>query len=202
MQKRVVITGLGCISPVGNDVPSLWTNILAGQSGVDTITHYDTTDYWSKIAGSRGLGAALFGSREARRMDRFTQFGVAAAQQAVSNSQLKINDENRDRIGVVVGTGIGGIGTLFEQVQIFINRGPSRVSPFLVPMMLPDTASGMIAIHLGLRGPNMAVVTACATGTNTVGEGAELIRRGQADVILSGGSEAAIIPIAMAGLGA
>jgi 3-oxoacyl-[acyl-carrier-protein] synthase II len=203
MQKRVVITGLGCISPVGNDVPNMWTNILAGQSGVDTITHYDTTDYRSKIAAEvKGFdGAALFGGREARRMDRFTQFGVAAAQQAVSDAQLKISDDNRDRIGVVVGTGIGGLGTLFEQMQVFIDRGPTRVSPFLVPMMIPDTAGGMIAIHLGLRGPNIAVVTACATGTNTVGEGAELIRRGQADVILAGGSEAAIIPIAMAGLG-
>ena len=202
MQKRVVITGLGCISPVGNNVQKLWKNILAGKSGVDTITHYDTTDYKTKIAAEvKGFdGAALFGKTEARRMDRFVQFAVSAAQQAIENAALEITDSNRDRIGVIIGTGIGGLGTLFEQMLVFIDRGPSRVSPFLVPMMLPDTAAGMVAIHLGMRGPNMAVVTACATGTNAVGEAAEVIRRGQADIMLAGGSEAAIIPIAMAGL--
>jgi 3-oxoacyl-[acyl-carrier-protein] synthase II len=134
-------------------------------------------------------------------MDLFSQYAVAAAAQAVENAGLEINDRNRDRIGAVIGTGIGGIGTLFEQTQIFLERGPSRVSPFLVPMMLPDTGPGLVAIHLGIRGPNMAVVTACATGTNSIGEGSEVIRRGDADVILAGGSEAGIVPIAMAGLG-
>ena len=130
----------------------------------------------------------------------FSQFAVAAAQQAVANSGLKVDDSIRDRIGVVIGTGIGGLGTLFEQVKVYYDRGPTRVSPFTVPMMLPDTGAGMIAIFLGLRGPNMAVVTACATGTNSIGEAAEVIRRGQADVMLAGGSEAVIVPIAMASL--
>ena len=125
---------------------------------------------------------------------------MAAAQQAVVDSGLKVDDSTRDRIGVVIGTGIGGLGTLFEQVKVYYDRGPSRVSPFTVPMMLPDTGAGMIAIFLGLRGPNMAVVTACATGTNSIGEAAEMIRRGQADVMLAGGSEAVIVPIAMASL--
>jgi 3-oxoacyl-[acyl-carrier-protein] synthase II len=203
MRRRVVITGVGCISPVGNDVSTMWNNIQAGNSGVSPITHYDTTEYKTKIAAEvKGFdGTALFGSREARHMDRFTQFAVASAIQAVQDANLEINDSSRDRIGVVIGTGIGGISTLFEQTLVFLERGPSRVSPFLVPMMLPDTGASMVAINLGVRGPNMAVVTACATGTNAVGEGTEIIRRGQADVMLVGGSEAAILPIAMAGLG-
>lgn len=202
MRKRVVITGLGCISPVGNDVPSMWESIQAGNSGVDTITHFDPSEYRCKIAAEvKGFdGSSLFGNREARRMDRFAQFALAAADQALHQAGLEITDGNRDRIGAVVGTGIGGIGTLYEQLKIYTERGPLRVSPFLVPMMLPDTAGGMIAINLGIRGPNMAVVTACATGTNAVGEAANIIYRDHADVMFAGGSEAAIVPIAMAGL--
>jgi len=203
MRQRVVITGMGCISPLGNDVSSTWQNALAGQSGISIIEHYDTKEFKTKFAAyikNFDAGAAL-GSREARRMDRFTQFGVYAAQQAVKNAGLVIDENNRDRIGVIMGTGIGGMGTLYEQMKVMIERGPSRVSPFLVPMMLPDSSPGMIAITLGVRGPNMAVVTACATGTNAIGEATECIRRGQADIILAGGSEASIVPIAMAGLG-
>ncbi len=202
MRKRVVVTGLGAISPLGNDVASLWNNLLLGVSGADYISHYDASEHKTRFAAEvKGFDPiGLFGSREARRMDRYTQFALAATLQAIEQSGLKIDDYNRDRVGVLIGTGIGGIGTLFEQMQIFMERGPSRVSPFLVPMMLPDSGAGMIAIHLGARGPNMAVVTACATGTNAVGEATEIVRRGQADVMLAGGSEAAIIPIAMAGL--
>jgi 3-oxoacyl-[acyl-carrier-protein] synthase II len=202
MRKRVVITGLGCISPLGNNVPAVWDNLVAGRSGVGIITHYDPSEYKTRIAAEVKDfdGANLFGGREARRMDRFTQFALAATIQAVEDAGLVITDENRDRIGVVIGSGIGGLGTLFEQFQVFTERGPSRVSPFLVPMMIPDTAAGMIAINLGVRGINLAVVTACATGTNAVGESAEIIRRGSADAILAGGSEASIVPIAMAGL--
>jgi 3-oxoacyl-[acyl-carrier-protein] synthase II len=203
MRKRVVITGLGCISPLGNDIQSLWDNVLAGKSGVGAITHYDASNFKTRFAAEvKGFdGAALFGNREARRMDRFAQFAVAAALQALQDSGLEVNDQNRDRIGVLIGTGIGGIGTLFEQMQVYTERGPNKVSPFTVPMMLPDSGASMIAIYLGVHGPNMAVVTACATGTNAVGEATEIIRRGQADIVLAGGSEAAIIPIAMAGLG-
>jgi len=202
VRKRVVVTGLGCISPLGNDTESVWNNLIAGKSGVRLITQYDTSEHKCKIAAEvKDFDpAALFGSREARRMDRVTQFSLTATLQAVQQSGLQIDDTNRDRIGVVIGTGIGGLSTLYEQMQVLAERGPSRVSPFLVPMMLPDSSAGMVAIQLGVRGPNMAVVTACATGTNAVGEAAEIIRRGQADVILAGGSEAAIIPIAMAGL--
>jgi 3-oxoacyl-[acyl-carrier-protein] synthase II len=202
-RKRVVITGLGCISPVGNDVPTMWHSLLQGRSGVGPITLYDCRDFKCRIAAEvKGFdGSSLFGSREARRMDRYTQFALAATLEALRDSKLKIDESNRDRIGVVIGSGIGGLWTMFEQMQVFLERGPSRVSPFLVPMMLPDTAAGMVAIHLGVRGPNMAVVTACATGTNAIGEAGEIIRRGQAEVVFAGGSEAAIVPIAMAGLG-
>lgn len=203
MRQRVVITGMGCISPLGNDIPGMWNQIISGQSGVGPITHFDASSHKTRIAAEvKGFdGAALFGSREARRMDRFAQFAVAAAQQAVADARLEVNDTNRDRIGVVLGSGIGGLATLTESILVLEERGPSRVSPFTIPMMLVDTGPGMVAIYLGVRGPNLAVVTACATGTNAIGEGAEIIRRGQADVILAGGSEAGILPITLAGFG-
>ncbi|MFZ0534004.1 MAG: beta-ketoacyl-ACP synthase II [Anaerolineales bacterium] len=203
MRKRVVITGMGCVSPLGNDVSTLWSNILAGKSGVGLITHYDTSRFEVKIGAEVKDfdGVGLFGARDARRMDRFVQFALAASFQAVKHAGLAITEANRDRIGVMLGTGIGGMNTLFQQMEVYFQRGPDRVSPFLVPMMLPDTAAGMIAIQLGVRGPNMAIVSACASGTNAIGEAAEAIRRGGADVIFTGGSESVIVPIAMAGLG-
>ena len=205
MQKRVVITGLGCYSPVGNDPQTAWENILAGKSGVGPITHYDTTDYRVKFGAEvKDFDPqSLFGVREARRMDRFTQFAVASACQAVSDAGLHLDDSNsdRDRIGVIIGTGIGGMGTQLEQARVFYDRGPNKVSPFMVPMILPDAASSMIAIHLGVRGPNMAIVTACASGTNAIGEAMNIIRRGQADAMFAGGSDAVIITMSMAGLG-
>jgi 3-oxoacyl-[acyl-carrier-protein] synthase II len=202
MAKRVVITGLGCISPVGNDVPTTWEQIRAGHSGAGPITHYDPSEFDCRIAAEvKGFdGAVQFGHREARRMDRCTQFALAAALEAVGQANLEINDSNRDRIGAIIGSGIAGIGTMWEQFQVYMNRGPRRVSPFMVPMMLPDTPGGMIAITLGIRGVNFAVVTACASGTNAIGEATEVIHRGQTDVMLAGGTEASIIPIAMAGL--
>ena len=202
MKQRVVVTGLGCVSPLGNDVTTTWGNIINGKSGAALITHYDTTDYVCKIAAEvKGFDArALFGPRQSRRMDRCTQFALSAGQEALQDAQLEITDANSDRIGAVVGTGIGGIQTLYDQFKNFTARGPSRVSPFLVPMMLPDTPGSNLAIKLGMRGTNIAVVTACATGTNAVGEASEIIRRGQADVMLAGGCEAAIVPLAMAGL--
>jgi 3-oxoacyl-[acyl-carrier-protein] synthase II len=203
MRKRVVITGMGCVSPLGNDLSTLWSNILAGRSGVGLITHYDTSRFEVKIGAEVKDfdGVALFGARDARRMDRFVQFALAAALQAIKDANLVITESNRDRIGVMLGTGIGGMNTLFQQMEVFFQRGPDRVSPFLVPMMLPDAAAGMVAIQLGARGPNMAIVSACASGTNAIGEAAEVIRRSDADVIITGGSEAVIVPIAMAGLG-
>ena len=202
MQKEVVITGLGCVSPVGNDPDTAWNNIGSGQSGIANITHYDTSDFKIKIAGEvKDFDAKdHFGTKKVRKMDRFTQFAMVGAVQAIEHAGLKITDDNRDRIGIIIGTGIGGIGTLSAQYDVMKERGSTRVSPFLIPMMLPDAAAGAIAIELGLRGPNLAIVTACATGTNAVGESAAMIVRGDADVIVAGGAEAAISPIAMAGL--
>ncbi len=202
MRKRVVITGLGAISPVGLSVEEIWDALLAGKSGAAPITHFDASDHKTHFAAEvKGFDAeTLFGRREARRMDRYSQFALAAAQQAVANAKLEIANDNRDRIGALIGTGIGGIGTLLEQADLMQKRDASRVSPFLIPMMLADTAPGMIAINLGVRGPNMSVVTACATGSNALGEAAEIIRRGSADVMITGGGEAAIVKLTMAGM--
>ena len=202
MSRRVVVTGMGCISPVGNNVNQTWESILAGKSGAAMITHFDASKHKTRFAAEvKGFDpVALFGPRETRKMDRFTQFAAAVALEAVEHSGLKIDDSNRDRIGVVIGTGIGGISTLLEQVEVMRERGPERVSPFLVPMMISDSAPGMIAIRFGVRGPNMALATACASGNNVIGEAFEMIRRGAADVMLAGASEAAIVPVAMAGL--
>jgi 3-oxoacyl-[acyl-carrier-protein] synthase II len=176
--------------------------MIAGRSGVDYINRFDTSELKTKFAAEvKGFdGSALFGHRDARRMDRFTQFALAAAFQAVDDACLEINPGNRDRIGVVIGSGIGGIETLFEQTLTYLKKGANRVSPFLVPMMITDTAPAMVAIKLGVRGPNIAVVTACATGTNAIGEASEMIQRGDADVILAGGSEAAIPSVPLAHL--
>ncbi len=203
MRKRVVITGLGCISPLGNDVPTMWKNILAGRSGVGLITHYDTSKFKVKIGAEVKdfNGPAIFGVREARRMDRFVQFALASAIQAIEQANLTVTESNRDRIGAIMGVGIGGMNTLGEQTLVYLEKGPDRVSPFLVPMMIPDTAASTIALQYGMRGPNMAIVSACASGTNAIGEAIEMIRHDRADVILSGGTEAVIVPIAMAGLG-
>jgi 3-oxoacyl-[acyl-carrier-protein] synthase II len=201
MTTRVVITGMGCLSPLGNSVPATWETAIAGKSGVGPITHFDAKDFATRFAAEvKGFDpAALFGRKDARRMDRYTQFAVAATQEALADAGLKITDENRERIGVYIGTGIGGIGTLLTEVEVFREKGPRRVSPFMVPMMLPDTAGGQIAILFGMRGPNLGINAACATGSNTIGEAAEVIRRGAADVMIAGGAEAAIIPLAVAG---
>ena len=202
MRRRVVVTGLGCISPVGNSVETIWKNIIAGESGISRITAFDITDYKIKIAGEvKGFnGEEIFGKKDARRMDLCAQYALAATDEALKQAGLVVTESNRDRIGVLVGTGIGGVGTLYHNTKAFLERGPNRVSPFMVPMMLPDTSAGLIAITYGFQGPNMAIVTACATGTNAIGEAAEMIRRGQADVIISGSVEAPIIPVAFAGM--
>jgi 3-oxoacyl-[acyl-carrier-protein] synthase II len=193
---------MGCISPVGNNVKETWESILAGKSGATAITHFDASKHKTRFAAEvKGFDPlALFGAREARKMDRFTQFATAVAIQALEQAGLKIDESNRDRVGVVTGTGIGGVGTLLEQVEVLRERGPERVSPFLVPMMIADSAAGMLAIRFGARGPNMAISTACASGNNAIGEAAEMIRRGAADAMIVGGSEAAIVPLSMAGL--
>jgi 3-oxoacyl-[acyl-carrier-protein] synthase II len=199
--NRAVITGLGLVTPLGNDVPTTWDGLVAGRSGVGPITHFDASDYSARIAAEvKGFDpAALFGHRDARRMDRFTQFAVAAAGQALDDSGLSLTASNAHRIGAIIGSGIGGIISVLEQAEVLRTRGPRRVSPFLIPMMLPDTAPGQVAITYGLKGPNFAVISACATGANAIGEAAEVIRRGAADAMLAGGAEAGIVPLAFAG---
>ncbi len=202
MRKRVVVTGLGCVSPVGNNVAETWNALIAGKSGAAPITHFDASRHKTKFAAEvKGFdGAAMFGAREARKMDRFAQFATAAALEALAQARLTIDESNRDRVGILIGSGIGGIMTLLEEMETLRERGPDRISPFLIPMMIADSAAGMIAIRIGVRGPNMSLATACATGTNAVGEAAEMIRRGAADAMIAGAAEAAIVSIAMAGM--
>lgn len=202
MRKRVVVTGLGCVSPVGNNVEETWQALLAGKSGAANITQFDASHHKTKFAAEvKGFDSvALFGTREARRMDRFTQFAMAATLEALEQADFSIDESNRDRVGVLIGSGIGGIGTLLDQAEVMRERGPDRISPFLIPMMISDSAAGMIAIRLGARGPNMALATACATGSNTIGESSEMIRRGTVDVMIAGASEASIVAVAMGGM--
>ena len=202
MQKRVVVSGLGCVSPLGNNMSETWAALLAGKLGAAPITLFDASHHKTKFAAEvKGFDAAvLFGVREARKMDRFTHFATAAALEALAQAGLTIDESNRDRVGILIGTGIGGGGSLLEQAEVMRVRGPERVSPFLVPMMISDSAAGMLAIRFGARGPNMAIATACATGTNALGEAAAMIRRAAADVMIAGGAEAAIVSLAMAGM--
>ncbi len=201
MTKRVVVTGLGAVTPLGNDVESFWQNILAGNSGIGPMTHFDTAGFNSRIAGEvRNFDpSALVDRKEARRMDFFVQYALVAAHEALQHSGLDIDAMDRSRIGVVVGCGIGGIGVAETQTRVLLNKGPGRVSPFLVPMMIPNMAPGQIAIKNGFKGPNVAVVTACASGNNALADATRLIQRGDADVIVAGGSESAVTPISVAG---
>lgn len=201
MKTRVVITGLGAVSPLGLDVQTTWEAVIAGQSGVGPITHFDASQHETKFAAEvKGFDPeALLGRRDARRMDRFVQFAVVATDQALKDAKLEIDDSNRDRIGALIGTGIGGITAIVTEMETLREKGPRRVSPFLVPMMLPDTGPGQVAINFGLRGPNLAVTSACATGTNAIGEAFKMIQRGAADAMVTGGTESAIIALAMAG---
>jgi 3-oxoacyl-[acyl-carrier-protein] synthase II len=202
MQRRVVVTGMGCLSPVGNTVKETWNSLLAGKSGAGMITLFDASKHKTRFAAEvKGFDAVdMFGAKEARRMDRFTQFATAAALEALEQSGLKINEANCDRIGVLIGSGIGGIGTILDQTTVMNERGPDRLSPFLIPMMISDSAAGMLAIRFGARGPNMALATACASGNNAIGEAMDIIRRGSADVMIAGASEASLVPLAMAGM--
>ena len=201
MNKRVVITGLGLVTPLGNDVPSTWEAVVSGRSGVGPITRFDASEFDTRIAGEvkQFDAEALFGRREARRMDRFTQYAMAASGQALQDAGLSVTEDNAHRIGAVIGSGIGGIAAVLDQADVLRTRGPRRVSPFLVPMMLSDTAPGQVAIRYGLKGPNFSVVSACATGANAIGEAAEVIRRGAADAIVAGATEAGIVPVVTAG---
>jgi 3-oxoacyl-[acyl-carrier-protein] synthase II len=183
-------------------VAEAWAALIAGHSGAAPITQFDASRHKTKFAAEvKGFdAAALFGSKDARRLDRFSQFALACTRQALEQAGLRVDEANRDRVGILIGTGIGGVHTLLEQMEVLRERGPDRVSPFLIPMMISDGAAGAIAIHIGARGPNMALATACATGSNAIGEAAEMIRRGAADAMIAGGAEASIAAISIAGL--
>lgn len=203
MTRRVVVTGVGCVCPVGNDIETTWKNICAGRSGVNTITAFDASALESRIAAEvKGFDpSVVLGRKEIRRMDRYTQFAVVAAYEAIRHAGLPVSTNTPERMGVMVGSGLGGIGTLLNEVGVYQRNGPQRVSPFLIPMMLSDSAGGQIAILFGARGPNHSIVSACATGTNAIGEATEVIRRGAADIMITGGAEATIQPIILAGFG-
>ena len=198
--KRVVVTGVGAVTPVGLDAPGTWAAMLEGQSGVGKVTLFDATDYPVQIAGEvKGFDATgRIEPKELRRMDRYAQLGVISALEAFADAGLSRNGL-LDDVGVIYGSAAGGLGVLLDQQRVLLERGPRRVSPTFIQNMLTDTASGHIAIALGLRGPNMAVVSACATGSGAVGEAFETIRRGDAEAIVTGGSEAALIPVVYAG---
>lgn len=199
--RRVVITGLGSLAPVGNNVPDIWRALLSGESGVAEITHFDASEFPIRIAGEvKGFNPEDYiDPKEARHMDRSVQLALAATKQALADAHLEISEDIADRSGVVFGTGGGGIGSLLTQQKILEERGIRRVSPHLLPNFLPDSSSGHVAIATGARGPNMAVVSACATGGHAIGEALETIRRDDADVMIAGGTEAGIFPIIMAG---
>ncbi len=199
-RRRVVVTGMGIICPTGNDVEEAWSNARNGVTGIDTITSFDTSGLENHFAGEvRNFDARAFlGRREVRRTDRVTHLGLYAAQQAIDDAGLEVTEENRYDVGCVMGSGIGGIGSLFESIRQFLEKGASSVSPLMVPMMLPDSPSGKVSMKWGLRGPNFAISTACATGNNSIGEATEIIRRGAATAILAGSSEAALSAITIA----
>ena len=199
--KRVVITGMGALSPIGNDAQTNWENALKGVNGIDIITRVDTEEYNVHLAGElKDFNIEDYISKkDARRMDRFTQYAVVAARQAVEDANLTINDDNANRIGVWIGSGIGGMETFEVAHTILKNKGPRRVSPFFVPMLIPDMATGQVSIDLGAKGPNGSTVTACATGTNSIGEAFKIIQRGAADAMIT---EAPITHMALAGFSA
>ncbi|MBM6385301.1 MAG: beta-ketoacyl-ACP synthase II [Paenibacillus sp.] len=202
-RERVVITGMGIVSPLGNDVDTFWNGLVKGQSGVSLIESFDTTSYKTKMAGVvRDFdGEGRFGRKEARRMDRFCQFAVAAADDALVHSGLDMEKVDRERVGVYIGSGIGGIQTLMEQGKLLSERGPGRVSPTLVPMMISNMAAAMVSMKFGCWGPTLSPVTACSIGNTAIGEAFRLIRDGGADVIIAGGTEAAITEVSLASFG-
>ncbi len=200
MDRRVVITGMGALSPLGCDVASTWQGLVQGRSGIAPITLFDTTGHDVRIAGEvKSFDAtAVVGTKLARRTDRFVHLAIAAAREAVAQAGLVVDEGNAERVGVIIGSGIGGIESLTRGVQTLLERGPGRVSPFLVPMMIPDMASGEVSIMLGAKGTNWAPVSACATSNHAIGEASEIIRRGEADAMIAGGAEAPVAAISVA----
>ncbi|SET15065.1 3-oxoacyl-[acyl-carrier-protein] synthase II [Oceanobacillus limi] len=200
-KRRVVITGLGAVTPVGNNVQSMWENILAGKSGVDFVTRVNKEDFKAQVAAEvKDFDPTDFvDKKDARKMDSFTQFAVAASKMAVEDAKLTIDDSNAHRVGVWIGSGIGGMQTYEDQFRRFLDKGYKRVSPFFVPMMIPDMAAGQVSIQLGAKGINSCTVTACASGANSIGDAYKAVERGDVDYIIAGGAEAPITNMSFAG---
>lgn len=200
-RRRVLITGMGVVTPIGIGLKEYWEGLVSGRSGVRYITAFDASDQEVRIAAEvRGFDPLRYvDRREAKRMDRFTQFGVAATKMAIEDAGFKLEDVDPDRFGVCLGTGVGGISTLVEQQKVMETKGPSRVSPLFIPMMIANIAAGHIAMLFGAKGPNTTVVTACASSAHAIGEGFRVVREGLADIMLVGGAEAPIVPLAVAG---
>jgi len=201
MQRRVVATGAGLLSPLGNTLGKFWESLENGRSGIKRLTYFDTSDYPSKVAGmvEDFNPEDYFSPKEARRTDRYAQMAFAASKLALDNSAIDLEKVDRERFGVLIGSGIGGIATIEDQHARFLEKGPRKMSPFFIPMVIINMASGIIAMNLGLKGPNSAVSTACATGTHAIGDAWRIIERGDADMMLAGGSEAALSPAGFSG---
>jgi len=199
--RRVVVTGLGAVTPVGNSVPETWSNLLAGCSGIDTLTLFDTSAFSVKIGGEvkNFKPEELIPSKELRHMDRSAKFALVATKEAVADAALDMTTQCPERVGVIYGTAAGGLDRILAQQQILLERGPDRVSPMFLPHFLPDAVSGLVAISIGAEGPNMAVASACATGSHAIGEAFKTIQRDDADIMLAGGAEASLIPVIVAG---
>ena len=200
-RRRVVITGLGVVSPVGNDVATTWQNILAGRSGIGPITRFDASAFTCRIAGEvRGFAIEDYlPAKEARHFDTFIHYGLAAGAQAIRDSGLEVTDENRTQVGVMIGSGIGGLPMIEDNHAEYASRGPRRISPFFVPGSIINMISGQLSIMFGLQGPNLALVTACTTGLHCIGQAGRMIEYGDADVMVAGGSEATISPLGVGG---
>ena len=194
---RVVITGLGAVTPIGNTVQDYWNGLTSGRNGVDGITLFDASNHACRFAAEvKGFDpAGLIEPKEAKRWDRFCKFGVVASKQAIAHAGLEITDANAHRIGMIIGSGVGGLLTMETQAHVLDGKGPGRVSPFTVPMMIPNMASGLAAIALGTKGPSSAVATACAAGSNAIGDAFRLLQLGKADAMVCGGAESAITPL-------
>jgi 3-oxoacyl-[acyl-carrier-protein] synthase II len=201
MKHRVVITGLGVVSPIGNDINTFWNNLIAGTSGVGPITSFDASEFPTRIAAEVKDFDPLnyIDKKEARRTDRFIQFAIAASKMALAHAGIDMAKEDPTRVGVYIGSGIGGLNTLEEQHRTLLERGPKRVSPFFIPMMIANMASGQVSISIGAKGPNSSAVSACATGTHSIGDAFKILQRGDADVMIAGGTESTISPLAFAG---
>ncbi|MFH2012221.1 MAG: beta-ketoacyl-ACP synthase II [Pseudomonadota bacterium] len=204
MKRRVVVTGLGAVTPLGIGVENTWKALCEGKSGISKITRFDTTNYQTKIAGEvKDFDPEAFlDKKQARRMDTFVHYCIASTMMAIEDSKIKITDQNSERIGVIIGTGLGGLPTLEKNHTMLLEGGPKKISPFFIPMMIANIAPGQVAIHFGVKGPNICVVTACAAGSHAIGDSFKVIQRGDADIMITGGTEATITPLNISGFNA